>query len=314
VTDWLSFVPTRQDTAFAIEHLATKLFDSPNVGQQKLPPELRLLDLCSGSGCIPLLFRHEFWKRSNRRQNKIRQECTSVTAVGVDISPNALDLARENNDRLEYLVPTEFLYADVLTGLEKESSGKKKINEEQQDIKLGTAETRTSSGRNKKKSAEPAPPLQEILQARGQERWDILTANPPYISPYAFNHSTSRSVRRFEPKTALVPPALLQVDSGVITDPGDVFYPSLLRHAQFCEAQIVLFEISELSQAVRVARMMKAQGLWAGIQIWRDVPWENRPGNEQDLETVEGFQVFGAGEARSVICFTNVGKQWLKTG
>ena len=37
-------------------------------------------------------------------------------------------------------------------------------------------------------------------------QWDLLTSNPPYISPSGFSLSTSRSVRNWEPKLALVPP------------------------------------------------------------------------------------------------------------
>jgi release factor glutamine methyltransferase len=46
---------------------------------------LSLLDLCTGTGCIPLLLCH-LWPKG------------SVRAYGVDISPNAINLAKENAD------------------------------------------------------------------------------------------------------------------------------------------------------------------------------------------------------------------------
>jgi len=44
---------------------------------------LRVLDLCTGSGCIPILLAH-LWPRGSTR------------ALGIDISPEALSLASEN--------------------------------------------------------------------------------------------------------------------------------------------------------------------------------------------------------------------------
>ncbi|KAK4987911.1 hypothetical protein LTR66_007466 [Elasticomyces elasticus] len=103
-------------------------------------------------------------------------------------------------------------------------------------------------------------------------------SNPPYISPLEFDNTTSRSVRNFEPKIALVPPSDAAL-SGI--DQGDVFYPRLLAIAEEVGAKLVLLEVADLTQARRVATMAYKQRVWDGIEIWRDDP-DGRDKNMQD--------------------------------
>lgn len=79
----------RPETAHIIEHLAGVLPPRP----------LRVLDLCTGSGCISLLLAH------------LRP---TLTAVGVDISPHAVSLARENIAALGMEERVRVIQADIL--------------------------------------------------------------------------------------------------------------------------------------------------------------------------------------------------------
>lgn len=65
-----------------------------------LGQERKLLDLCTGSGCVllSLLAEHRKW---------------NLTGVGVDISPQALEVAKENARRLD--VKAEFVESDLFS-------------------------------------------------------------------------------------------------------------------------------------------------------------------------------------------------------
>jgi len=256
----------RQDTAASITHLVQSLQKAHG-----LPPELRLLDLCTGTGCIPLLFQHELYS--------LRDDIT-LRALGVDVSSKALKLARHNNKRAQR-GPTsanpgklDFMKADVL------------INPFADQV------------------AGPLP-LKAALNYHDQPSfWDILISNPPYISPSNYWKTTIRSVRGYEPKLALVPPAEARQDD---TEQGDLFYPRLLRIAQDVEAKVVLLEVADLAQALRIARLVQALDIFDGVEIWREEP--GAIGSTSQLQG--GVSVIGEGNARSVLCWRGAGTLWL---
>lgn len=257
------------DTAASITHLVQFLRNT-----ETLPPELRVLDLCTGTGCIPLLFQHEF--RRARSDANLR-------LLGVDISRRALDLANLNYRRIERTYKFEkrqsldFIQADVLAHL---------MNDEM-NVPL---------------------PLPVALNYHEQPQfWDILISNPPYISPSGYWATTTRSVRKFEPKLALVPPEAISAQQSDV-DQGDIFYPRLLSIARDVEAKIVLFEVADVEQARRVAALAKDRNIFDGIEIWRD-----QPGVVSDVPVdEEGFMFIGEGQARSVVCWRGAGASWLK--
>ena len=85
-------------------------------------------------------------------------------------------------------------------------------------------------------------------------------------------------------------------------DAGDLFYPRLLDLAARVSARVVLFEVADMEQAVRVAAMVRGQGLglgrdrgggvWDGCEIWRDWPAAGAgAGGEEEEE--EGGEVVG---------------------
>ena len=70
----------RPETAYITAQLSSTILASPSMHTCRKP--LRILDLCSGSGCIALLLAHQLGDHASIR--------------GVDISPDAIQLAREN--------------------------------------------------------------------------------------------------------------------------------------------------------------------------------------------------------------------------
>ncbi|KAH9882869.1 hypothetical protein J1614_000235 [Plenodomus biglobosus] len=281
----------RADTAASISHLVRVLRHAP-----RLPSELRVLDLCTGSGCIPLLFAHELGSARADVQ---------LHVVGVDISDRALALAHRNLKRLrtsaDYAgakAEMSFLNADVLMDPFGPLTG-------------GPLPLKTAM------NFEALPPF-----------WDVVISNPPYISPRAYWKTTARSVRAWEPKLALVPPPpppppispLPSLPSSSVQHAGphaddaqaDVFYPHLLNIARDFEAKVLLLEVADLAQALRVARSAAASDTFERVEIWREQPDARAEEEEEEEEEKDhGIAILGQGNARSVVCWRDVGLAWL---
>ncbi|KAF2878502.1 S-adenosyl-L-methionine-dependent methyltransferase [Massariosphaeria phaeospora] len=257
----------RQETAASVTHLVRLMRNA-----LQLPSELRVLDLCTGTGCIPLLFEREF--RSTHHQVQLQ-------LLGVDISVKAMKLACRNLKRMRRKEHggvgngvTGFLVADVLIDPFEDQN-------------------------------QPQPSLKFALNLVNKPFWDILISNPPYISPSGYWKTTSRSVRGYEPKLALVPPPSPEKND---TEQADAFYSRLLATARDVEAKIVLFEVADLGQALRIAKQARRFDIFDGIEIWRDQP------NETDHEILDDFPVVGQGNGRSVFCWRGAGSAWLRKG
>lgn len=255
----------RPDTAASVTHLVRRLHDA-----NKLPAEIRVLDLCTGTGCIPLLFQYEL---SSMRPDM------RLSALGVDISGKALKLAALNRQRLS-------------NAMHNQSAGQLKLVKA--DVLLDPFADHDYD----------TPPLKNVLNHRGLPNfWDILISNPPYISPLGFQRTTTRSVRTFEPKLALVPP---QRPGQGDVEQGDMFYPRLLEIAREVEAKVVLLEVADLAQAHRVARCAQELDIFDGVEIWKDNPaFPDASIGDSDIE------VIGEGIARSVLCWRGNGSSWL---
>jgi HemK-like putative methylase len=251
--------------------------------------KLRILELCTGTGCISLLL-HSLLKPPGVEQMEPKGRPADRLDAGleilsVDISETALQLARTNlfyNLGLKRLHPSaeqdiSFAQADVL----RKAIGNPTVKRDSAlvsknhiiDTELGPT----------------APSICEVLQRNGLEnRWDVLIANPPYISPGQFSPggATTRSVRRWEPKLALVPRPLKsyapRVPVGsecqqqrlpIQLDRGDEFYPPLLELARLVGAKAVVLEVGDNEQALRVRNM--AAHYFAGepdvvVEVWKD--------------------------------------------
>jgi methylase of polypeptide subunit release factors len=247
---------------------------------------VNILDLCTGTGCIPLLFHHEMFK-----QPSVAPQIGRI--VGVDISSQALKLSEDNRakqireqhvygssnpTKLDTLRNMQFVQADILAD-----------------------EKSSSSVMSKLRDIDPAKP-----------NYDVLISNPPYISSAAFRITTAASVRRYEPKLALVPPH--SPNQHIIED-GDAFYPKLFDIARLVNSKVVLFEVADMDQACRVAAM--ADKHWATVEIWRDDPGATVGETEYaDVEHGERqrVRVRGKGNGRFVVAYTTEGRRWCNTG
>ncbi len=273
----------RQDTAAAVTHLVDLLSRS-----RRLPKRLAVLDLCTGSGCIPLLFQHQFYSfEINARQH--------LKLTGVDISRTALDLSKENlTSQQQALASTHARHHPRRVSLEKLDFVEASVLDSQQ---LHTT-------------------LRQHYGRAETPRYDVLISNPPYISAIDFRRTTACSVRKYEPELALVPTSLgLQTFSptssmrGGFMHDGDLFYPHLLNSAQTFAATVVLLEVADIEQAKRVAAMAVESNTWRGIEIWLDEP------SHESQYTVKiggaNVKVVGSGMGRSVLLYRGEGMSWL---
>lgn len=271
----------RPATAAAVENLLARFKHNP------MPTRLNMLDLCSGSGCIALLFgaAFPFSQRSvdyafPKDARAYAQDGAQALEIrGIDNLEVAIKLAEENRR----------VVIKQLQG----------INE--------TEETRLRLAALEKTLFLPADIWSSGVYIQAPGHWDVIISNPPYISPRDFETITERSVREYEPKQALVPSPVLK-QKAILE--GDEFYPRLLQIAAKMKAKVLLVEVSNIDQAIRVANMAKnrkdASGPWSAIEVWRDDP--SKTNNE---ETIGGFRVFGEGEGRSVLCAKNKGLEWI---
>ena len=246
--------------------------------------KLRILDLCTGTGCISLLL-HSLLRPPNTEEIGAKAGTDNsppnldIQILGVDISETALRLAKKNlqhNVRHGVLHSTakddiSFMQANVLDRSIKimANQGVSPDSEhETLDVDLGVR----------------LPSVWQRLQCEDLGNgWDILIANPPYISPRLFapGGTTTRSVRRWEPQLALVPGPSKSSNSQNVRqteredqpERGDEFYPSLLELARSVDAKAVVLEIGDNEQAVRVREM--ATRYFAGdsdivVEVWSD--------------------------------------------
>ena len=225
---------------------------------------LRILDLCTGSGCITLLL-HAL----------LSSHFPYLRLLGVDASSLAVGLAFGN---LHSSATAQKLHPCAVS----------QVRFIRSDI------------------------FKDDVIAYSQH--DILVANPPYISPQGFDRDTSVSVRRYEPRRALVPPddvlvAALAGQSESATamdrDIGDAFYPRLLEIAHKISAKLVLLEIADMNQAKRVVSLVLARNPYAECEIWRD--WPSRTPSKHETVQLGGnlVRVVGQGNGRAVAIKTN---------
>ncbi len=245
-------------------HLADLLLQEargrPQTQTQAAAP-LTVLDACTGTGCIALLL-----------YARLRQAgLPSVQAVGVDVAPAAVRLARSNA---------------VRNGLASSSTSAASVQFVQCDLfsdgwLADAAVQRLTDGLRR--------PL------------DVLVSNPPYVSVDGFAHETARSVRLFEPKLAQVPTAHRLDSDAPAHAPEDVFYVRLLQLAGRLDARIVLCEVGGRAQAERVVALALAgQATLPSVEIWADSP-DAGPSVGSARIAGHDIPIRGRGHARSVL-------------
>lgn len=276
----------RWETALSVTHLVQRLTSRP----QTLPSKLRVLDLCTGTGCTSLLFRHVFRQQGGT-------EMTRLSITGIDLSQAAIDLANRNIRRQGS--PTIKLDADSINFI--------RANIMDEHPQSTTMEISTG-----------APDLFTALKSdhaaeNANLEYPILISNPPYVSAEDFMRKTEFSVRRFEPKLALVPSPSYATTS---VDNADVFYPRLLTIADRVNAKAIMFEVGDIKQARRVAKLVRdkiTMTPWKGIEIWNDQPTLNDDSGHSLAPDpiITRVNVRGNGKARSVFAYRDVGEKWF---
>lgn len=271
-----------------------------------MPNTLKVLDLCSGSGCISLLFQHEF--------NRALDGNVETRIVGFDHSPYADRLAKYNQALLRYRTEKSLNELRDHSGSEAQREipalqrRLASLDSDAMQFRRANLLDGDNLGVNDSESAVLSSGLREALRASGMLRCDVLISNPPYISRKEYYETTARSVRHFEPRMALVPPPINSKDR---TDPqtpdGDRFYPQLLNIADATEAKVVVLEVSGQAQAARVASMALNTGKWDHVEIWRD-----EPGAHASAVRYDRFKIRGQGNFRSVLCLRGeTTRAWL---
>ncbi|KAL8762103.1 MAG: hypothetical protein Q9184_001848 [Pyrenodesmia sp. 2 TL-2023] len=154
----------------------------------------------------------------------------------------------------------------------------------------------------------------DVFKSHGiwaNKQWDIVISNPPYILPAGFDRTTTRSVRNWEPKMALVPSVTPENAFSALgahtkdNDVGDIFYPRILRIALEAKAKMVVMEVGDMAQAERVAEMLLNGHGWKRCEILKDAVTTR----SEELETKKlGGQkvaVKGEGNGRVVVAWRN---------
>jgi methylase of polypeptide subunit release factors len=323
---------SRPETAAAVSYLVQSLLaakaklaeekseqaHAPRRGKNKKRREMarmraaiRVFDLCCGSGCIPLLFWHEFYSSAAASQMILPQ----LEMVGFDASSDAIQLARENHAMIE---PGTFQLGDSMRTTA--------INRRKSTLSLQSMKFLQANVLRRNSSPEELRDLMTLRQAIGQhfkeqlrsktilknvKDNDIWISNPPYISPEDYIKTTSQSVRDFEPRTALVPPETSTTRRGIAPrtgNEGDWFYQDILGQAMEMRAKVVLFEVADMDQAKRVAQYAVQQRHWHIFEIWRDAPTSKAPMEYLPYDD-KVISIQGAGEGRSVLICTRDGAE-----
>ncbi|ETI23814.1 hypothetical protein G647_05620 [Cladophialophora carrionii CBS 160.54] len=212
------------------------------------PRKIRILDLCTGTGCIALLL-HSILKPIDPTKPSLPPGL-DLEIVGIDDKPQAVELARKNlhhNISQKLLRPdaihsVSFRQADVLV------LGSKLYKDRDSDDQLRKVVNAAAAGMADEDISRPS---------LSSAPWDMVIANPPYIAAkdYELGGKTEPSVRNHEPREALVPLACGSIKSSAILQ-ADLFYQPLRRIAEAAGAQLLVMEVGDSSQAARVGSMV----------------------------------------------------------
>lgn len=147
------------------------------------------------------------------------------------------------------------------------------------------------------------------IEALAETHWDIIVSNPPYVSQRVWDYGHGQlgySVRKYEPKLALVPGQGIAVPDG--WQHQDVFYARLLDIAAMLRPKAMLLELGDEAQVRRVLGNL-ATHPWAhgsAVEVWRDWPDGVDDGSAQTLDILPDsgqpwrVPVKGAGQIRCI--------------
>ena len=211
----------RQDTEVLVEEVLRNLHDG-----------MRILDMCTGSGCILLSLLHY----SN-----------NCVGVGVDFSKEALEVAQEN-EKLVFGRNKESLTLDLTDQQElMESQVERQELMESQELSgdLGLCKPNISW-------------IHSDLFDRVSGKYEIIVSNPPYI-PTKVVDTLMPEVREHEPRMAL---------DGM--EDGLFFYRKIVdRSVDYLSGGGMLFFEIGCDQAADVSHMMEEKG-FREVQVVKD--------------------------------------------
>lgn len=204
----------RQDTEILVEEVLRHLHDG-----------MRILDMCTGSGCILL---------------SLLYYSNDCTGLGVDISKDALNVARHNAEKLKQLKPdlnVDFLQSDLF-----EQLGHLRVQYEKQPEHSMTQRS----------------PLDINETDKYAGSFEIIVSNPPYIKSDDIR-TLMPEVREYEPGIAL---------DG--KEDGLFFYRKVIEQAGSCLAGggELFFEIG-YDQGAVVKMMMENAG-YTEVEVVKD--------------------------------------------
>ena len=263
--------PETEDWTIRLASLLEDRFPIEDEGERRV---LRMLDLCTGTGCIPILLAH------------LRRQAGGITAAyGVDISTNAVSLARENAAD-QSLTPS--------SGLDCPASGSPSWNASTEVEGTGELGGRANhrrgttdligtnvadDGHRSTLDVLRADILQEdfvkLVLSRMEPPFDVITSNPPYI-PLDEYERLPNSVKEWEDQRALLGdlPTRRSEDTSP-KGPGLAFYH---RIAQIVSIDGVLgangvvgLEVGH-TQADAVREILEESGKVSTTEVWKD-PW-----------------------------------------
>lgn len=246
----------------------------------------------------------------------------AVRALGIDVSERAVQLARKNliaTDLCAYDIwdpEIQYLRADILDESFHPSHVPGRLSSKYVRNLVEDADASHMGGGS----------LGYSPRVDGPDNFDIVVANPPYISPDGYrNGTTTQSVRAFEPVRALVPPSSDGLMDGHAQ--ADLFYPRILKIAADVKAKIVLLEAGDEAQAQRVLKLVLESGMWAGAEIWHDgveaAMWAGDVAEETRTVDVAGRKIdvtvhgrvtkheTKPRKGRAIMCWTAEGARWV---
>jgi hypothetical protein len=217
--------------------------------------------------------------------------------LGYDISPKAIKLANENLTRNFVTGDTgndDLLHRQV-------RFRKQDIFEDTEKLKKALDEDHIQFNLKKKH--------EDLENNENTTEVDIIISNPPYIAPNAFARTTSRSVRIFEPKLALVPPAHDKYGRNLAKLDDFFFFKRLMELHTELGSKILLMEVGGIAQAFAVAKLALHKFEGNRVEIWKDHP--DKPNTYPRSLLIRGrhaskrkyIPTKGRGIARAVVLF-----------
>lgn len=146
-----------------------------------LPAGGRLLDLGTGTGCIPIA---------------ILANQGDASAVAVDLSARALEAADENAKRNGVADRLAFLQGSWFEPLFPTSPSGGEVDPSSGRVRGPCSNAKPAEGPLTRPSADLSP------EGRGEERFDLIVSNPPYITS-AVVETLAPEVKDFDPRLAL---------------------------------------------------------------------------------------------------------------